>query len=158
MTTIELEDIIFSIKFRNWTIALHETASYRYIQVHFPEPGSIPCAHVHPVTKEPFYEPHLWWGVGQQFSDRPSMQCPGPKQTLQSGRKWLISEYMTRTEVVRTVHFAIQTAVLHEMNEEFTYRGYKIANTHVDVEQLVSIADITDIRDARGVLEEEIPF
>lgn len=54
----------------------------------------------------------------------------------QKGRKWILSPYMTRTEVISTAWKAILAAVEHEARENFRYRGKAIFGPHIDVEAL----------------------
>lgn len=61
-------------------------------------------------------------------------------------RKWQLTEHMTPTELVRTVHLAVIQAELHELDEQFKYKGKAIYNPHTDVEALVEIADRHDCR------------
>lgn len=53
-----------------------------------------------------------------------------------SGRKWMLSYHMCKSEVVRTAYKAIHAAVLHEMNEKFTYKDVCIFDPHLDVDAL----------------------
>jgi hypothetical protein len=53
-------------------------------------------------------------------------------------RKWLLSEFMTPTELVRTAFLAVAQAERHEMEETFKYKGYDIFNSHLDVEALAT--------------------
>jgi hypothetical protein len=57
------------------------------------------------------------------------------------GRNWLLSEFMTPSEVVLTAFKAVLTALEHEARESFTYRGRPILGPHFDVEALVELAD-----------------
>lgn len=54
-----------------------------------------------------------------------------------SGRKWFLSQYMTRSELVNTALKATLTAVEHEAREKFTYKGVTIYDPHLDVDELV---------------------
>ena len=56
-----------------------------------------------------------------------------------TGRKWLLSEHMTETEIVWTAFKAILTALEHEAREKFLYRGVAIADSHTDVNALVEM-------------------
>ncbi len=71
-----------------------------------------------------------------------------PGQPYRSkGRKWLISPYMTRSELVLTAWKAVLTAVEHEIREQFTYNGRTIMHPHVDVDVLWrSAAQSSDVR------------
>lgn len=51
-------------------------------------------------------------------------------------RKWVLSFFMTDSEVVRTTFQAIQQAALHEVQEAFKYKGKRIFNPHMDYDAL----------------------
>lgn len=55
----------------------------------------------------------------------------------QRGRKWLLSEHMTDTEIVVTAYKAIEAAELHEMRENFKFKGEPIYSPHLSVNDLV---------------------
>lgn len=54
-------------------------------------------------------------------------------------RKWQLSVYMTKSEVVRTAYKAVLAAEEHEVGEHFKYKDELIFNPHVDVETLVDV-------------------
>lgn len=56
---------------------------------------------------------------------------------LQSGRKWYISRFATKSEIVFTCLAAVKMAELHELHERFTYKGKRLVDPHVDVESLI---------------------
>lgn len=60
---------------------------------------------------------------------------------LQKCRKWRISPHMTETEIVRTAFKAIEAAVIHETQEDFTYRGLAVYNPHFDINVFLEAAD-----------------
>lgn len=64
------------------------------------------------------------------------------------GRKWRLSWYMTKSEVVQTAFFAVMTAIEHEARERFTYRGRAIFQPHWNVDVLANLMAITPV-DAR---------
>lgn len=64
----------------------------------------------------------------------------------QHGRKWILSQFMTRSEVVTTAFKAVMTAVEHETREKFRYRGRMIFGPHFDVEALHSVARRVELR------------
>jgi hypothetical protein len=66
--------------------------------------------------------------------------------TAWKSRKWMLSEHMTKSEVVQTAFKAVMTAEEHETREKFTYRGKTIFGPHFDVDKLVEICDNTDRR------------
>ena len=57
-----------------------------------------------------------------------------------TGRKWFLSEHMTRSEVIQTVFLAVMTATEHEVRETFKYRGHAVYSPHFNVERLVSLS------------------
>lgn len=52
-------------------------------------------------------------------------------------RKWLLSQHMTKSELVTTALKAVLTAEEHEAREQFSYKNIRIFDPHVDVEALV---------------------
>lgn len=71
---------------------------------------------------------------------------PGSAVIRQYGRKWRLSSYMTKSEIVATAWKAVITAVEHETREQFKYKGVDIFGPHIDVEALVSTAKQLDER------------
>jgi len=69
------------------------------------------------------------------------------KVETQHCRKWYISTWMTETEIVDTAYKAIETAVIHEMKEEFTYKGHMIYNPHMSVGARISRCTISEHRE-----------
>lgn len=70
---------------------------------------------------------------------------------IHRGRKWRISSYMTRSEVVQTAFKAIITFEEHEVREKFTYEGQRIFGPHFDVDRLADLCrekTALDIREA----------
>lgn len=59
----------------------------------------------------------------------------------QSGRKWRLSVWMTRSEIVQTAFKAVLAAEEHEVREKFNYRGRNIFGPHFDVDALVALVD-----------------
>jgi hypothetical protein len=73
---------------------------------------------------------------------------------IQKGRKWLLSPYMTKSEVVATAFKAALTAEEHEARESFRYKGKMIFGPHIDVDALASIVgkkENLDMRTGRWV-------
>jgi hypothetical protein len=60
---------------------------------------------------------------------------------LWGGRKWYISTYSTKDEVVQTALKAVLTAVEHEAREAFLYKGFPIFGPHHSIDELVGIAE-----------------
>lgn len=61
--------------------------------------------------------------------------------SVQKGRKWRLSEHMTKSELVQTALAAVLLAVEHEVREQFTYRGQAIFSPHYDVDDLVIMCE-----------------
>lgn len=58
----------------------------------------------------------------------------------QEGRKWLLEEGMTDTEIVLTALKAIITFEEHEAREAFRYKGARIFGPHLDLDSLREFA------------------
>lgn len=67
----------------------------------------------------------------------------------QHGRKWMLSEFMTKSEIIQTALKAVLAAEEHEAREKFLYRGKSIFGPHFDVDELAGICDRTalDVRE-----------
>lgn len=59
---------------------------------------------------------------------------------VQKGRKWYISSFATRSEVVQTVLKAALTSAEHEVREHFRYRGRAVFGPHFNVDRLWEVA------------------
>ena len=71
------------------------------------------------------------------------------KPELQKCRKWMLSYYMTDSEIVRTAYKAALAAEEHELQEFFTFMGQPIYRPHMDVYALYALsnANTVDKRD-----------
>jgi hypothetical protein len=69
----------------------------------------------------------------------------------QHGRKWLLSEHMTKTEIVRTAFLACLQAEIHEAHEHFKYRGRDVFNTHMHIDMLWNYCAFGDVRPPQNV-------
>lgn len=67
------------------------------------------------------------------------------RQVMQHGRKWFLSEHMTRSEVVLTVFKALLTAEEHECRERFTYRGQRVCGPHMDLARVAELMESGDL-------------
>jgi hypothetical protein len=56
-----------------------------------------------------------------------------------TGRKWLIEQTMTETQIVNTCFKAYETAIEHEFRELFRYRGRPVYNPHRDINALCGL-------------------
>jgi hypothetical protein len=61
-------------------------------------------------------------------------------EAVQYGRKWLLSEYMTDSEVIQTALKAVLTAEEHEAREHFLVEGVPVFGPHFDVMALAIMA------------------
>lgn len=95
------------------------------------------------IVAEISYEP--WTIIVRRDGDRAYLQvrddngrCNITSEPMPwSGRKWMLSEHMTETEVVKTALKAVMSAVEHEALERFKYRGLTIFDPHLRVEDLL---------------------
>lgn len=67
-----------------------------------------------------------------------------------SGRKWRISQYMSKSELVQTAFKAVLTATEHEVREKFKYQGQPIFDPHYDVDQLHKLRSSADALEVRS--------
>lgn len=68
-----------------------------------------------------------------------------PRQE-QHGRKWLLSQYMTKSEIVQTALAAVLAVEEHEARERFVFRGVAVYGPHIDVEALLECSTRLDVR------------
>ncbi len=82
-----------------------------------------------------------------QFLEADNYDSNSAKE-IQKGRKWLISQHMTKSELIQTALKAVITAEEHEIRELFTYKGAAIFGPHFDVDELLKFTtgNNTDIR------------
>lgn len=62
-------------------------------------------------------------------------------EEAQYTRKWLLSPYMTDSEIVQTAFKCVLTSAEHRVREHFTYKGKRIFGPHFNIEDLVKISD-----------------
>lgn len=58
---------------------------------------------------------------------------------VQRGRKWLLSEHMTESEIVQTAFTAVLAAEEHECRELFRVEGVAVLGPHFDLFALVAL-------------------
>lgn len=56
------------------------------------------------------------------------------------GRKWYLSRYMTKSEIIFTAYSAFEAAVKHEILEGFRYNGIIVINPHIDFKKLLKVS------------------
>lgn len=57
----------------------------------------------------------------------------------QSARKWYISPFSTKTEVVETAYAMCLRSAKHIVREWFKYKGYRVMSPHFDIEARVQL-------------------
>jgi hypothetical protein len=65
-------------------------------------------------------------------------------------RKWQLSEWMTKTELVRTAFLAVVQAERHELEENFLYKGQAIFNSHISADKLAELSALPDATEHRA--------
>jgi hypothetical protein len=61
------------------------------------------------------------------------------KLEQQNTRRWVVSKHSTPSEIAQTVLKAALTSSEHMVREHFTYKGVRIFNPHIDIEELVKL-------------------
>lgn len=56
------------------------------------------------------------------------------------GRKWYLSEYMTKDEIIKTGFAAFKACVEHEVMEGYKFKNIIVFNPHVNFEELLKIS------------------
>ena len=72
----------------------------------------------------------------------------------QKTRKWRLSRYMTKSEIVQTALLCVLTSAEHQVREHFLYKGKRVFGPHFDVDELARISDRLDVRDQPKEQEE----
>jgi hypothetical protein len=72
------------------------------------------------------------------------------REEVQTTRKWILSEHMTKSELVQTAFKCCLTSMEHRTRESFKYKGKRIFGPHFDVELLVLLCADNgfDVREA----------
>lgn len=68
---------------------------------------------------------------------------------IQYCRKWTLQYTMCDTEVIRTAYKAAEAAVIHELQESFTYRGARVYDPHLNINALVDWINNEGLQDTR---------
>lgn len=58
------------------------------------------------------------------------------KLERQTTRKWLLSPFMTRSEIVQTAFKCAATSFEHRVREGFLYKGRRVFGPHFEIEDL----------------------
>lgn len=96
----------------------------------------------HSIIADITYKPGWRLTVHGSQSDRYlQVRCVGVCNVTQApllwtGRKWRLSEHMTKSELVQTAFMAVLAAEEHEARAAFRYRGRSIFDPHYDVDRL----------------------
>lgn len=72
-----------------------------------------------------------------------------------NSRKWGVSRWSTESEVVQTALMAALAAEEHEAREAFQYKGKRVFNPHIDVNVLLEVCNVEDVRDGLPVKSPE---
>ena len=67
----------------------------------------------------------------------------------QTTRKWYISPWATKSELVQTALKLVITALEHEAREQFRYKDVAVFGPHFDVDRLHEIAQLKEHEDRR---------
>jgi hypothetical protein len=88
---------------------------------------------------------HGWWYLQATFL---AYDSTGASEELvtQYTRKWLLSPYMTKSEIVQTAFKLVLTSQEHEVRENFKYLNRAVFGPHFDVDVLWAVADHLDKR------------
>jgi hypothetical protein len=91
---------------------------------------------------------HVWDENGRMFLQIRFWEIDNDtgKLSLQHCRKWMLSEFMTKSEVVLTAWKAVQAAVEHEARETFLYKGRRVFGPHIDLDAMWAISTNLDAR------------
>lgn len=79
-----------------------------------------------------FYIQLIFWAP--DYSDYPNFE-----EKEQHCRKWRVSRFSTRTEVVETAFKACWMAAFHEMSEQFRYKQEAVYSPHFDIDARVEM-------------------
>jgi hypothetical protein len=81
------------------------------------------------------------------------VQATYPEEDVVSGRietqytrKWLVSPYAVKSEIVKTLFKLCATSAEHRLREHFLYRGRRIFGPHIDVDVLWEASRKIDVR------------
>lgn len=76
--------------------------------------------------------------VGREVHGAPylQLQWTGENGFPCTSRKWLLSDHMTKSELVQTAFKAVLTAEEHEVREMFLYKEAAIFGPHFDVDDM----------------------
>jgi hypothetical protein len=69
--------------------------------------------------------------------------------TVQSGRKWYVSKYATKSEVIQTAFHACLKAEEHECREWFRYKNEAVFCPHYSIDELYEFSK-NSLRDSRA--------
>ena len=72
--------------------------------------------------------------------------------SLQKTRKWYLSPWATKSEIVQTALKCVLTSMEHRARESFQYRGKRIFGPHFDVDTLHQICADSASLDVRTSL------
>ena len=77
------------------------------------------------------------------------------KPELQKTRKWIISPFMTKSEIVQTAFKCALTSMEHRTREHFTYKNHRVFSPHYDVDALVELCQNSRFDERENWYEDE---
>lgn len=77
-----------------------------------------------------------------------------PSLEIQSGRKWMLSNHMTKSELIQTALKAVLTAEEHEAREQFLYKNKAVFAPHLNVDVLHDL-DENEAHETRTPIEKK---
>jgi hypothetical protein len=90
------------------------------------------------------YKGGWWFDIGQHSGGSPYLMvrfwaknAETGAEEAQAGRKFLLSEHMTDSEIIQTAFLAIKTAEEHETREAFKLDGVAVFGPHFDLASLI---------------------
>lgn len=63
------------------------------------------------------------------------------KESVQKTRKWYISPWATKSEIIQTALKCVLTSMEHRAREAFTYKGKRVYGPHFNVDALWEICN-----------------
>ena len=86
------------------------------------------------------FNANIYYRSGEDDGQMWIQACDTKLGDVANGRKWRISQFSTKSELVQTCFMAYLAWLEHEARENFTYKDEAIFGPHFDVEALVGLA------------------
>lgn len=78
------------------------------------------------------------------------------EKLYQTGRKWMLSPHMTKSEVVQTAFKAVMTAMEHEVREKFFYKERAIFGPHFNIDVLHAACGQKETKEFRAAPQKQL--